>query len=364
MKWLTDNLQHQRMFARGVKVLFCILLIAGLSACSWFPQEESEEDIPTINPPKLSKKPQYTVKKGTIEVKVSGSGKIMSEREEPLFFTEENRRVKEVYHFPGEIVEAGTVIAELDVSELEAQLKIKELQTRKEELSMIEVLRNSDNMSPDELEQAKIDFELKREEMDKLAAQIERSKLIAPFTGQIATLNINKGDTTKAYQPVALISDLNELTVAIELKSEEMEQVSPGMTTIVDINGFGEVNGKVLRMPLESSYSSQQGYYDQYAQQSMPVQIDKATFYTLIELQDMPEVERGTALSANIITQRKENVLLIPLAALRTYGGRTYVQVIDKQGLKREVDVEIGKKTATEAEVLKGLQVGQKVVGR
>jgi macrolide-specific efflux system membrane fusion protein len=234
---------------------------------------------------------------------------------------------------------------------------------------MIEILRQSDNMSPDELEQAKIDFELKREEMDKLSAQIERSKLIAPFTGQIVSLSIDKGGTTKAYQPVAIIADLNVLSVAVELKPEELEQVSPGMETIVDINGFGEVPGKVLRLPLESSYNDSQGYnnyypQDPYAQQQPAIQIDKTAYYTLIELQEIPPVERGTALSASIITQRKENVLLIPLASLRTYGGRTYVQVTDKQGLKREVDVEIGKKTATEAEVIKGLQVGQKVVGR
>ncbi|MNE57059.1 macrolide transporter subunit MacA [compost metagenome] len=75
-------------------------------------------------------------------------------------------------------------------------------------------------------------------------------------------------------------------------------------------------------------------------------------------------MERGRPLSASIVTQRKENATLIPIAALRTVGSRTYVQVIEDDGSKREVDVEVGLQTATEMEILNGLTPGQKVVGR
>jgi macrolide-specific efflux system membrane fusion protein len=66
----------------------------------------------------------------------------------------------------------------------------------------------------------------------------------------------------------------------------------------------------------------------------------------------------------SIITQKKDKAILIPLAALRTYSGRNYVQVVDNQGNKKEVDVELGQQTATDVEIVKGLTPGQKVVGR
>ena len=70
------------------------------------------------------------------------------------------------------------------------------------------------------------------------------------------------------------------------------------------------------------------------------------------------------AIIINIITQRKENAIVIPPSTLRSIGSRTYVQVVDSNGSKREVDVEVGQQTSTEIEILKGLTPGQKVVGR
>jgi len=69
-------------------------------------------------------------------------------------------------------------------------------------------------------------------------------------------------------------------------------------------------------------------------------------------------------LGVSVITQRKENAVIIPLAALRSYSGRNYVQVVDDKGNKREVDVELGQQTSTDVEIVKGLTPGQKVVGR
>ncbi|UUZ95949.1 hypothetical protein LJK87_17180 [Paenibacillus sp. P25] len=84
-----------------------------------------------------------------------------------------------------------------------------------------------------------------------------------------------------------------------------------------------------------------------------------------MQLDQFPEgLTRGTQLSVSIVTQRKENAVTIPLAALRSYAGRNYVQIVDDQGNKREVDVEIGQQTATDVEIVKGLTPGQKVVGR
>ncbi|MNT81340.1 macrolide transporter subunit MacA [compost metagenome] len=79
----------------------------------------------------------------------------------------------------------------------------------------------------------------------------------------------------------------------------------------------------------------------------------------------MPEqVSRGTQLSVEIVVQKKENAVTIPPSALRTITGRNYVQVVDASGAKREVDVELGLQTSTSVEILKGLEPGQKVVGR
>ncbi|MDF2669261.1 MAG: transporter [Paenibacillus sp.] len=366
--WTEDSYIHnrKRAFKRGTVLILCFSLFL-TAGCSLLPKEEEEETLPVINAPKLSKKPEYVVKTETLETKVRGIGKLMATKEESLFFTESNKRIKEVYVKSGDPVTAGQVLAEVDVSDLESQLRQKKLQTRSEELKMIELLRQSTDKTAEQMEQAKIDFELKREELVKLEESIGKSKLLAPFTGIAVAIYIKKGDTVTAYDEVAVVSDLTQLTVAAELSADDLKKIAVGMEVTVEINAAGQHKGKVLQLPNPKAPTDPNRPgggtgAGGTGQQRQPDTVDK---YTLVQLDAFPEgLQRGTPLSVSVITQRKLNAVTIPAAALRSYSGRNYVQVIDDQGNKKEVDVEIGQQTSTDVEIVKGLTPGQKVVGK
>lgn len=356
-KWLTENSSHPRRTRALAAVMLSAALVVS-SGCSLLPKEDEEEVLPTITPPKLSAKPEYPVTTTTLETKVRGAGRLLSTKEETLYFSVENKRVKEVYVKTGDTVVAGQPIAELDVADLESDLRQRKLQQRSEELKMIEILRKNDgSQSATELEQAKIEFELKKEEIAKLEETIAKSKLVAPFDGTIVSVSVKKGDSVQQDDEVAVIADLTQLTVAAELSADDLKKVAVGMDVIVDINAAGQHKGKVKSLPVPRDTSQGEGQG-----QNEPKTIDD---YLIVSLDPFPEgLNRGTPLSISVITQRKENAVVIPAAALRTYSGRNYVQVVDENGNKREVDVEIGQQTATEVEIVKGLQPGQKVVGR
>lgn len=368
MRWSTANFNPKRCSVRSRKRAILALLVALFmtAGCSLLPEEQDVEELPIITPPPLSKRPEYVVQTGTIETKVRGVGKIMSMQEEELFFTLEGSgpyRVKEIYVQNGDYVEEGQLIAELDVTDLHNQLRSRKLQFRNDEIEMIRTLRRKNEMSPEEFEQAQIDFEQKRTELLELEEQIERSQLRAPFSGTIVSLSIKRGDTVQAYDPVAVIADLNRLTVAAELSKNDLPQIAVGMDALVDINNVGQQVGKVSRLPVEDSDSDQGGGYPGYP----PNQQDRDSIdkYLLVELDPFPEeAVRGTPLSVVIVTERRENVVVVPPSTIHTYGGRTYVQVVEEDGTRREVDVEIGRKTSTQVEIISGLEPGQKVVGR
>lgn len=365
-KWLTGDLLA-RSRKKTLLAGLVSLAMAVASGCSLLPKEEAEELLPTINPPKLSQKPEYEVKTETLTSKVRGSGKLMSMNEEDVYFSEDNKRIKEIYVKTGDQVEVGQLIAELDVSSLENELRQKRLETRSEELKMIELLRDPGERSAEEVEQAKIAFELKRDELVVLEESIAKAKIAAPIAGEVVALYYNKGDMSKAYEAVATIADLSQLTVVASISQEDLKKVAVGMEATADINTAGQHTGKVKQLPNPNKTNQNQnngGYYGGYNQNT---QTQKETIdqYLVVELEQLPEnVSRGTQLSVEIIVQKKENAVTIPVAALRTITGRNYVQVIDDNGVKREVDVELGMQTSTSVEIVKGLTPGQKVVGR
>lgn len=369
MRWLTGSLHNHKK-----QTVLCVLAVSALialSGCSVLPKESAPEQLPQIHPPKLAKKPIYTVKTATLETTVSGSGKIMSKKEQGLYFELDNRRVKSVKVHTGEKVKKGQLIAALDVSDLDSQVTQQKLQNRQNELQLIQTLRKAGSMSAAELEQAKINFELQRQDLVKLEKQIEQAQITAPYDGTIVSLNVKPGDSVSAYQQVGVIADMNELTVAASFSQSDLKEVSAGMPAAVTINGAGQFQGTVERLPTQNNnQNNNRSYgggmnYGGGPSNNRNSQIDSVDQYLIVTMDKWPDkVRRGTPLSVSIVTQKKKNAVVVPPSCVHSYSGRNYVEVQAKNGDKREVDVEVGQQTATEVEIVKGLTPGQKVVGQ
>ena len=134
MKWWTGASRRRDRAARAALVILAAAAAAAAPGCSLLPQESEEEVLPIITPPKLSEKPVYEVVTATLESKVQAAGKVMSLKEENLFFTGQGgaMRLKAVYVEPGQEVEAGDLIAEVDVSDKERELRRARLEFRRE----------------------------------------------------------------------------------------------------------------------------------------------------------------------------------------------------------------------------------------
>ncbi|MGO4110154.1 efflux RND transporter periplasmic adaptor subunit [Paenibacillus sp. YAF4_2] len=353
MKWWTGNLYKRSAI---VIIAASVLLTSG---CSLLPAEPEEEVLPSIAPPQISKKPEYEVTTATLETKVQVIGKMISQQEETLYFTLDGMRLKELNIKAGDQVEAGQTIGVLDVELMQKDLRNQKLAFRREETAMKEALQMKDEMDPIEFEEKSIAFEEKKQALSDLEEQISRSVLTSPFSGTVVTLNVQKGDLIKAYDPIAVIADTSALVPAAKLTKDEQAKIAVGMPVVVDINNAGQFKGTVKALPITNSDPNGGGG----GGGEQPAK-ERPEDFMIVDLKELPKkISRGTPLSINIITKRKENVVVIPPSTLRTIGSRTYVQVADADG-KREVDVEVGQQTATQVEIISGLTPGQKVVGR
>jgi len=362
MKWWTayssptNENPIKRRNSKSASVLAVLALSVALAGCSMLPSEPEEEDLSAIQLPKISEKPKYDVVTKTLETTAPGSGKILSTQEKQLYFTLEGKRLKKLYIQSGQTVEAGQPIAELDVDDLKKALSKESLSFKQLELDMKKTLRQKDEMDPIEFEMKTLQFEEARQGLVDKQEDIDKAVLTAPFSGTVVSVSVQEGDQIKAYDTICVVANPNSLIVAAEISKDDLQKVAVGMEVRVDINNAGQLKGKVKQLPIPSTDNQNGGNGNG--------KTDNMNKYLLVDV-DLPKtVTRGTPLSITVIVNRKENAVVIPLAALRTIGPRTYVQVEEPDGSKREVDVEVGQQTPTDAEILNGLTPGQKVVGR
>ncbi|MBB6673183.1 efflux RND transporter periplasmic adaptor subunit [Cohnella nanjingensis] len=365
-KWWTAYSSQDKGRNRSRKasgLLAAMTLSVALTGCSLLPNEPAEEDLSSIQLPEVSKKPEYEVTTKTLETTVAGSGKILSMQEKTLYFssqTLDGKRLKKLYIQPGDKVQAGQAIAELDVEDIKKNIRNQQLQFRQQELQMKETLRQKDEMDPIDFEQKQIAFEEARQQLADLQKDVGDAVLTAPFSGTVVSMNVQEGAAIKAYDPICIVADPSRLIVAAEMSKDDLAKVAIGMEAKVDINSAGTVKGTIKALPQPKDDSNNGGNPN-----GQGPKVTNLGDYLLIEVKDLPKsATRGTPLTASVVVNRKENAVVIPLSALRTVGARTYVQVAEADGSKREVDIEVGQQTSTDAEVLQGLTPGQKVVGR
>ncbi|MGD8398671.1 MAG: efflux RND transporter periplasmic adaptor subunit, partial [Anaerolineae bacterium] len=198
---------------------------------------------------------------------------------------------------------------------------------------------------------AEIELEQAQMEIQDLQDQIASAQLVAPFAGQILSLNVEPGDTAQAYTAVGVLADPNRLEITAELGSEELSQMALNQEAVIVLrNRPGETfHGTVRQLPYPYGGTTVDTGDDDTA---VHVSIDGAADMTLGELA-----------TVSIVLQEKENVLWLPPAAIRTYQGRDFVVVQLADGSQKRVDILLGISTDDKVEIEAGLEAGQTVVG-
>lgn len=265
-----------------------------------------------------------------------------------------------------------------DKKSIDLRILEKKLEMEEAKNNLVKVLRGEDVSNGQEddntaelnreiqVEKAKLLYEISKQEYEDLIGQASDAKITAPFVGEVINVYRQEGDTSIKNQSVIFVADTNQLVVGFKTTEDKWKDMYIGQEVKVEISGAAAITGKIMRLPItDDNQNNNNNYYGgRYDSQEKKPE-EKIKEYVLIELPKVPDsATRGMRASVSVLLQEKVNVLYIPPASLRTYGGRNYVKVIDKEGNKREVDVEVGMQTATKVEIISGLEEGQIVEGR
>lgn len=170
---------------------------------------------------------------------------------------------------------------------------------------------------------------------------------LALRVGQVIAESINSSTNTQNSTKIASVKTDALPTVIINLSEIDVPKVKVGMKATVTFDTFPDKTfaGKVVSVDTTGVVSSGVTNY--------PV---------AVELENKSDsILPNMAASANIITQTKDNVLLVPTSGVQTQNGESTVRVM-KNGQPQTVTVDIGLSSDTQTEIASGIKEGDTVI--
>ena len=209
-----------------------------------------------------------------------------------------------------------------------------------------------------------VDPELQRQvttaqlQVDDIKAQIAEARIVAPFDGAVTSIAIAPGRAVEAYQPVLIVADLTDLEISAELSAEQMRDLTEGLAvSIAPTNYPGqELAGSIRQLPYPYGRGGGAGTLED-ADKATRISLDFARLPAGVKLAS------GDLVRVTVVIERKADVLWLPPAAIRTFGGRKFV-VIQDGAAQRRMDVTVGIESEERVEIRSGVEEGEVILGQ
>jgi HlyD family secretion protein len=279
---------------------------------------------------------------------------------------------------PGAAVKAGDLIAEIRVipdsaSLNQAESGVKsakiELDNARVELERATALSESAALSAAELQRARTDYELARQEHDAARSHLQivregatrgggnlSTEVRSTVDGMVLAVPVEEGEsvtetnTFNAGTTIATVADMSDMVFEGTVDESEVGRLHEGVDLEVTVGALQD-----QRFSGKLEYISPKGV----------VTDGTVTFEIRAALDEREDVfvRAGSSANADIVLDRREQVLTIDEGALRFADGEPYVEVEVSEGVFERRDVELGLSDGLRIEVLSGLEGDERLDG-
>ena len=336
------------------------------TGCALLPTEQVSLGDTTIQLPPTPPPATVAVQQGDVELSAQVAGQVQSTHIQNLYFNTSGR-VTALNVQNGDQVHAGDVLATLDVSDLQFQIRYDQLAVDRDQLAMQQLQQQQQSSPPVNQDQAQqvaiqmhqqqLTLDQDQTNLDKADKQLQDNEIIAPFSGVVNDVAVSAGDQVQAYQVVMNISDPSTQAFIAKLDSTTAKELSVGepftMTMAAQKNTtyHGTIASIVIPTEDEIAAAEQSGNPNGIPEPQATLSVS--------DYGGRPPL--GAAFSATIIIQQAKNVLYLPSDAIRPFNGSAYVEIY-QNGVISENPVVIGLQGDTATEVQSGVTLGEKVV--
>lgn len=174
-----------------------------------------------------------------------------------------------------------------------------------------------------------------------LGKRVEGLTIRAPFDGMVASIAIRDRDAVAANQAVLTVVNLSSLELQAALPEEYAGETAIGTPAHIVFNGR-EFQGRVTSVSPEV------------------VGNQVAATVEFVGGQP-PGLKQNQRLTTRLVFETKQNVLKVSRGAFVDAGGGRTAWVVDDE-IARRRDIALGATSASEVEVVKGLEAGERII--
>lgn len=275
-------------------------------------------------------------------------------RQNVLLYPEFTGSLKKIYVKEGQRVKKGSLLAQIDDAGLKNQLEQLQIQVElsKTTYDRIQRLWKQNIGSEMQLLQAKANYEAQLKSIEQLKKQLQRTQILAPFSGTIDEIVANTGaNLIPGKTPVMRIVNLKEMYTEANVPERYLSQIKVGTAATVNIPMLNREYSTSIR---------QTGNFINPNNRSFRVET------SLPNRDEMIIPNLTCKLKINDYTNPE--ALMVPLRVIREdASGKKYIFKLKSDGKKQvylteQVFIQLGKKGLDKIEVLDGIQAGDLIV--
>ena len=254
--------------------------------------------------------------------------------------------VRTVLAEEGDEVKTGQSLLRIDAREYQLRLQQAEAQAEKERnrYDRAQKMFEQNLVSEQEFTTAKADLATAEAELELARLELSYTNVTAPFSGQVVRRQTDVGRPVGPGDPLFVLADVHPLLARVHVPAKEFRSLRTDQSVDLVLDSSGA--------PLEGRISLISPIIDP----------NTGTIKVTVEIDDYPPDTRpGDFAQVQIVTERRDEVLLVPKIAVVSEKGERFVYTpVDSTAVRRVV--EVGFEDENSAEILRGLDPGEPVV--
>ncbi|MBO6101230.1 MAG: efflux RND transporter periplasmic adaptor subunit [Spirochaetaceae bacterium] len=181
----------------------------------------------------------------------------------------------------------------------------------------------------------------------KPGANYVASPVKAPVSGTIIECNVHPGDTVGPNTVIATIGSVTDIEVVVYVSEKYSKYLKQGLPAYLYLTAYAD-----------------EKFLTRIASISPVVAKNTRTIKVSLELEKYDaRIKPGMFASIDLVIQQRDNTIVVPKRALRTFNDEQCVFVINPATNTAErVIVTVGLTNDNEAQITSGLTAGQKVI--